>query len=103
MRTDSSHRGATKGMPTADSAWSPLPVHAPAIDHNLRPAFAEAGNCWTSMEQFSPFNLKRSAGVGVRLYLSMLGFLGIDWGYGFDKVFGTRGGSQLHFVLGQEF
>jgi len=66
-------------------------------------AFAEAGNCWTSMEQFSPFNLKRSAGVGVRLYLSMLGFLGIDWGYGFDKVFGTRGGSQLHFVLGQEF
>ncbi|MBD5355630.1 MAG: outer membrane protein assembly factor BamA [Bacteroides sp.] len=66
-------------------------------------AFAEAGNCWTSVEQFSPFNLKRSAGVGVRLYLSMLGFLGIDWGYGFDKVWGTRGGSQLHFVLGQEF
>ncbi len=66
-------------------------------------AFAEAGNCWTSVSQFSPFNLKRSAGVGVRLYLSMLGFLGIDWGYGFDKVWGTRGGSQLHFVLGQEF
>ena len=66
-------------------------------------AFAEAGNCWTSVSDFSPFNLKRSAGVGVRLYLSMLGFLGIDWGYGFDKVWGTRGGSQLHFVLGQEF
>lgn len=66
-------------------------------------AFAEAGNCWTSVDQFSPFNLKRSAGVGVRLYLSMLGFLGIDWGYGFDKVWGRRGGSQLHFVLGQEF
>lgn len=66
-------------------------------------AFAEAGNCWTSVKQFSPFNLKRSAGVGVRLYLSMLGFLGIDWGYGFDKVWGKRGGSQLHFVLGQEF
>ncbi|MCH5232781.1 MAG: outer membrane protein assembly factor BamA [Muribaculaceae bacterium] len=66
-------------------------------------AFAEAGNCWTSVKEFSPFNLKRSAGVGVRLYLSMLGFLGIDWGYGFDKVWGTRGGSQLHFVLGQEF
>ncbi len=66
-------------------------------------AFAEAGNCWTSVKEFSPFNLKRSAGVGVRLYLSMLGFLGIDWGYGFDKVWGKRGGSQLHFVLGQEF
>lgn len=66
-------------------------------------AFAEAGNCWTSVKSFSPFDLKRSAGVGVRIYLSMLGTLGIDWGYGFDKVFGRRGGSQLHFVLGQEF
>ena len=66
-------------------------------------AFAEAGNCWTSVSDFSPFNLKRSAGVGARVYLSVLGFLGIDWAYGFDKVWGTRGGSQLHFVLGQEF
>ncbi|MDE6330350.1 MAG: outer membrane protein assembly factor BamA, partial [Muribaculaceae bacterium] len=66
-------------------------------------AFAEAGNCWTSTEQFAPFTLKRSAGVGVRVYLSMLGLLGIDWGYGFDTVWGRRGGSQLHFVLGQEF
>ena len=66
-------------------------------------AFAEAGNCWTSVKDFAPFNLKRSAGVGVRVYLSMLGFLGIDWGYGFDKVWGRRGGSQLHFILGQEF
>ncbi|MDE7159228.1 MAG: outer membrane protein assembly factor BamA [Muribaculaceae bacterium] len=66
-------------------------------------AFAEAGNCWTRVQDFAPFNLKRSAGVGVRIYLQMLGFLGIDWGYGFDKVWGRRGGSQLHFVLGQEF
>ncbi len=66
-------------------------------------AFAEAGNCWTSVKDFSPFNLKRSAGVGVRVYLSMLGILGIDWGYGFDNVWGHKGGSQLHFVLGQEF
>lgn len=66
-------------------------------------AFAEAGNCWANVSEFSPFNLKRSAGVGARIYLQMLGFLGIDWGYGFDKVWGTRGGSQLHFVLGQEF
>lgn len=66
-------------------------------------AFAEAGNCWTSVNEFSPFDLKRSAGVGARVYLSVLGFLGIDWAYGFDKVWGTRGGSQIHFVLGQEF
>ncbi|MDE6010211.1 MAG: outer membrane protein assembly factor BamA, partial [Muribaculaceae bacterium] len=66
-------------------------------------AFAEAGNCWTSVDRFQPFNLKRSAGVGARVYLSMLGFLGIDWGYGFDRVQGRRGGGQLHFVLGQEF
>ncbi len=66
-------------------------------------AFAEAGNAWTDIKAFAPFNLKRSAGVGIRLYLSMLGFLGIDWGYGFDKVWGKRGGGNLHFVLGQEF
>ena len=66
-------------------------------------AFAEAGNCWSHVGEFSPFNLKRSAGVGARIYLSMLGFLGIDWGYGFDKVWGRKGGSQIHFVLGQEF
>lgn len=66
-------------------------------------AFAEAGNCWTSVKDFSPFNLKRSAGVGARVYLSILGYLGIDWAYGFDKVWGQKGGSQIHFVLGQEF
>lgn len=66
-------------------------------------AFAEAGNAWTSVKDFSPFNLKRSAGVGVRVYLSIIGFLGIDWAYGFDKVWDRRGGSQLHFILGQEF
>ena len=65
--------------------------------------FVEAGNCWTSVKDFSPFNLKRSAGVGARIYLSVIGFLGVDWGYGFDKVWGRRGGSQFHFILGQEF
>ncbi len=66
-------------------------------------AFLEAGNAWTSVSKFSPFSLKRSAGVGVRIFLPMLGMMGIDWGYGFDKVFGTKGGSNFHFVLGQEF
>lgn len=66
-------------------------------------AFAEAGNAWYDVKSFSPFNLKRSAGVGARVYLSVLGYLGIDWAYGFDKVWGRRGGSQIHFILGQEF
>ncbi|WP_410520397.1 outer membrane protein assembly factor [Duncaniella muris] len=65
--------------------------------------FIEGGNAWTSVKNFSPFELKRSAGVGVRIYLPMIGMMGIDWAYGFDKVYGTKGGSHFHFILGQEF
>lgn len=66
-------------------------------------AFLEAGNAWASVSQFNPFELKRSAGAGVRIQLPMVGLMGIDWAYGFDKVFGERGGSHFHFILGQEF
>ena len=66
-------------------------------------AFVEGGNAWTSVKDFSPFDLKRSAGVGVRIFLPMVGMMGIDWAYGFDKVYGEKGGSHFHFVLGQEF
>jgi outer membrane protein insertion porin family len=65
--------------------------------------FVEAGNAWHEAKNFNPFDMKRSAGVGVRIYLPMVGLMGIDWAYGFDKVFGTKGGSNFHFVLGQEF
>ena len=65
--------------------------------------FVEGGNAWTKVGDFNPFNLKRSAGFGLRIYLPMVGMMGIDWAYGFDKVFGTRGGSHFHFILGQEF
>ncbi len=65
--------------------------------------FAEGGNAWTEPKYFNPFDMKRSAGVGVRLYLPMVGLMGIDWAYGFDKVFGIKGGGNFHFVLGQEF
>ncbi|MDE6323283.1 MAG: outer membrane protein assembly factor BamA [Paramuribaculum sp.] len=65
--------------------------------------FIEGGNAWTDVKNFSPFNLKRSAGVGLRIFLPMVGMMGIDWAYGFDKVFGQRGGSHFHFILGQEF
>lgn len=68
-------------------------------------AFAEAGNCWSKFEDYSPFDLKRSAGVGVRIFLPIFGLLGMDWGYGFDEVAGYNGagGSQFHFVMGQSF
>ena len=66
-------------------------------------AFVEGGNAWTDIKNFSPFNLKRSAGAGVRIFLPMIGMMGIDWAYGFDKVYGNKGGSHFHFVLGQEF
>lgn len=66
-------------------------------------SFAEAGNAWTDTRKFNPLQLKRSAGLGVRIFLPMVGLMGIDWAYGFDKVYGTKGGSQFHFILGQEF
>ncbi len=66
-------------------------------------AFLEGGNAWTSVKDFNPFSIKRSAGAGVRIYLPMVGMMGIDWAYGFDKVFGEKGGSHFHFILGQEF
>ena len=65
--------------------------------------FAEGGNAWTDVKDFSPFNIKRSAGAGVRIYLPMVGMMGIDWAYGFDRVYGEKGGSHFHFILGQEF
>ena len=67
--------------------------------------FLEGGNAWTDVRKFNPFDMKRSAGVGVRIFLPMVGLMGIDWAYGFDKVNGSTAssGSQFHFILGQEF
>lgn len=65
--------------------------------------FLEAGNAWNDTRKFNPFDMKRSAGLGVRIFLPMVGLMGIDWAYGFDKVFGKKGGGQFHFILGQEF
>ena len=65
--------------------------------------FAEAGNAWTDIADFNPFKMKRSAGFGVRIFLPMVGLMGLDWAYGFDEVSGKKGGSNFHFVLGQEF
>lgn len=68
-------------------------------------AFLEGGNAWSKVKDFNPFEMKRSAGLGVRIMLPMVGLMGIDWAYGFDKINGSDqySGSQFHFVLGQEF
>ncbi len=65
--------------------------------------FAEAGNCWADIRYFNPFNVKRSLGVGIRIFLPMLGMIGFDMGYGFDKVNGQTSGWQPQFIMGQQF
>jgi outer membrane protein insertion porin family len=67
--------------------------------------FVEAGNAWSGFDEFNPFAIKRSAGIGLRAFLPMFGLLGIDWAYGFDEIPGRPGANkgQFHFVLGQQF
>ena len=78
----------------------PLSLNPQATIYAL--TFLEAGNCWLGFNNFDPFDVKRSAGLGVRIYLPMFGLLGLDWGYGFDDVYGTTGNnhSQFHFSIG---
>ena len=64
--------------------------------------FMEAGNCWADIRNFNPFQVKRAAGVGVRIFLPMIGLLGIDWGWGFDNPDSSQR-SQFHFIIGQQF
>jgi outer membrane protein insertion porin family len=68
--------------------------------------FLEAGNAMNRFKQFDPFNVKRAAGGGVRIFLPMFGLLGLDWGYGFDNPWGFpkgyRNGGEFHFTIGQQ-
>ncbi|CCH56127.1 outer membrane protein assembly complex, YaeT protein [Fibrisoma limi BUZ 3] len=67
--------------------------------------FLEAGNNWGSYKQFNPFDLKRSAGFGARIFMPAFGLIGIDYGYGFDRIPGIkdRPSGQFHFTIGQQF
>jgi outer membrane protein insertion porin family len=67
--------------------------------------FAEAGNNWGDYKDFNPYDLKKSAGFGARIFMPAFGLLGIDWGYGFDPLPGSieRSGPQFHFTIGQQF
>jgi outer membrane protein insertion porin family len=64
--------------------------------------FLEGGNSWSDIKDFNPFQIKRSAGVGLRVFLPVVGLLGIDWGYGFDAASG-KDKSHFHFLIGQQF
>lgn len=66
-------------------------------------AFAEAGKAWLDPRQYSPFNMYKSAGVGVRIFLPMFGLLGFDWGYGFDPIQGEASANkgQFHISINQ--
>ncbi|MBR5781359.1 MAG: BamA/TamA family outer membrane protein [Bacteroidales bacterium] len=78
----------------------PLSLNPTATIYAL--GFVEAGNDWLGVQNFNPFDVYRSAGLGLRIYLPMFGMLGIDWGYGFDDIPGISGGnkSQFHFSIG---
>ncbi len=78
----------------------PITIKPSAVIYAL--TFLEAGNGWKDFSSMSPFNLYRSAGAGLRVYLPMLGLLGIDWAHGFDAG-GKIRGQSFHFVLGQQF
>jgi len=65
--------------------------------------FLEAGNNWVYFKDFNPFDVYRSAGFGVRIFLPMFGELGLDWGYGFDQPYnlGVKAGGNFHFSINQ--
>lgn len=77
---------------------------------SLSPAFSlfvlgffEGGNNWESFRNFNPFNVYRAAGVGARIFMPAFGMIGVDWGYGFDKVPGLPGtNSKITFTIGQQ-
>ena len=67
--------------------------------------FMEAGNSWNDMNKFNPFDVKRSAGMGIRIFMPMFGILGVDFGHGFDNIpgYNVKSGWQTHFTIGQQF
>ncbi len=83
----------------------PLSLNPTATVFGL--AFAEAGNTWEEFKDFNPFEVKRSAGIGVRIFLPMFGMLGLDYGVGFDEVelspLFQPGTGQFHFSIGMNF
>ena len=99
--TESSNEGGTVYEKFTMELRYPVTLGQAASIYVL--GFAEAGNNWISGQDFNPFELKRSIGVGARIFMPAFGLLGLDWGYGFDQIPGnnTAGGAQFHFTIGQ--
>jgi len=104
------NRGALTAFPQANiynkytlEIRYPLTLNPSATIYAM--GFLEAGNSWYDMDNFNPFDVYRSAGVGLRFFLPMFGLLGVDWGYGFDPVHMRPGanGGQFAFTIGQQF
>ena len=68
-------------------------------------AFLEAGNAWEDFDNFNPFGIKRSVGIGIKIMLPMIGMMGLDYGWGLDEIIGNpdANGGQFHFSIGQNF
>jgi outer membrane protein insertion porin family len=67
--------------------------------------FLEAGNAWDGFDSYTPFQLQRAWGLGMRFFLPMFGLLGVDYGWGMDPLppNNTPPGGQFHFMIGQQF
>ncbi|MEO5645398.1 MAG: outer membrane protein assembly factor BamA [Bacteroidia bacterium] len=104
LTANRNRQGSPIGSPIiAKYTWElryPVSLNPSATVYGL--AFVEGGNTWNSVKGFNPFDVYRSAGVGVRVFLPMFGLLGLDWGYRFDDVptapFMPK--SQVHFTIG---
>src|SRR5690606_4486738 len=81
----------------------PITLKASAKIYGL--TFLEGGAAYNQFREYNPFNIYRSAGMGVRIYMQAFGLLGIDFGYGFDPLLGETGshGWETHFIIGQQF
>lgn len=102
LNPDDNEGGSVYAKYTAELRY-PLTLNPNSTIYGL--IFAEAGNAWRNFEEFNPFEVKRSAGMGFRIFMPMFGILGVDFGYGYDPLPGAEGesGWQTHFIIGQQF
>ena len=99
----SSQQGGTIFNKYAMEVRYPITLKPSASIYAL--GFMEAGNSYDDFKSFSPFKVKKSAGLGIRIFMPAFGLLGIDFGHGFDTLPGQaeKSGWQTHFIIGQQF
>lgn len=101
--TNSEFLGATVYNKFSMEVRYPISLNPSASIYAL--GFVEAGNAYSSFSKFNPFDVKKSAGLGIRIFMPAFGLLGIDFGHGFDNIPGAieKSGWQTHFIIGQQF